>query len=174
MVPQGISANLNATAAPTALQAAFAGGRRWMRQIGSGKVANVAAISKAENVDRSYVSRMINLTTVAPEIQAAILDETLPGTVSLFDLASDTPLSWEQQRRGLKTYIDKGCRPFPRLAGERDQPARNNVPECRLAERYLQQLQSKRKPACPQVCGVDFATRAPVIDHAGNNEEQGD
>ena len=30
--------------------------------------------------------------------QVAILDETLPGTVSLFDLASDTPLSWEQQR----------------------------------------------------------------------------
>jgi hypothetical protein len=98
MVPQGISANLNATAAPTALQVALARGRRWKRQIESGKVANVAAISKAENVDRSYVSRMINLTTVAPEIQAAILDETLPGTVSLFDLASDTPLSWEQQR----------------------------------------------------------------------------
>ena len=98
VVPQGISANLNATAAPTALQVAFARGRRWMRQIDSGKVANVAAISKAENVDRSYVSRMINLTTVTPEIQAAILDETLPGTVSLFDLASDTPLSWEQQR----------------------------------------------------------------------------
>ena len=31
--------------------------------------------------------------------QAAILDEKLPDTVSLFDLASDTPLSWEVQRR---------------------------------------------------------------------------
>ena len=38
------------------------------------------------------------LTTLAPEIQAAILDETLPDTLSLFDLASDTPLSWEEQR----------------------------------------------------------------------------
>ncbi len=44
----------------------------------------------------SHLSR--NLTTLAPEIQAAILDETLPDTVSLFDLASDTPLSWEEQR----------------------------------------------------------------------------
>ena len=42
---------------------------------------------------------MVNLTTLAPEIQAAILDETLPDAVSLFDLASDTPLSWEEQRR---------------------------------------------------------------------------
>ncbi len=41
---------------------------------------------------------MVNLTTLAPDIQAAILDETLPDTLSLFDLAVDTPLSWEEQR----------------------------------------------------------------------------
>ncbi|MEO8859252.1 MAG: LacI family transcriptional regulator [Burkholderiaceae bacterium] len=98
VVPQGISAALNATAAPTALQVALARGHRWLRQIESGRATNISAIAKAENVDRSYISRMINLTTLAPEIQAAILDETLPDTVSLFDLASDTPLSWEEQR----------------------------------------------------------------------------
>ena len=97
-VPQGISNGLKAMVAPTALQVALARGHRWLRQIESGKVANIAAIAKAENVDRSYISRMVNLTTLAPEIQAAILDETLPDSVSLFDLASDTPLSWEEQR----------------------------------------------------------------------------
>ena len=61
-------------------------------------MTNIAAIAKAEGVDRSYISRMVNLTTLAPEIHPAILDETLPDTVSLFDLASDTPLSWEGQR----------------------------------------------------------------------------
>jgi hypothetical protein len=81
----------------TALQIALARGHRWLRQIESGKVANLAAIAKAENVDNSYVSRMVNLTTLAPDIQAAILDETLPDTVALFDLAVDTPLSWEEQ-----------------------------------------------------------------------------
>ena len=98
MVPQGISTSLTAVAAPTALQVALARGHRWLRQIESGEVANISAIAKAENVDRSYISRMINLTTLAPEFQAAILDETLPDTVSMFDLASDTPLSWEEQR----------------------------------------------------------------------------
>ena len=44
---------------------------------------------------------MVNLTMLAPDIQAAILDETLPDTVSLFDLAVDMPLSWEEQRRRL-------------------------------------------------------------------------
>ena len=50
---------------------------------------------------------MINLTTLAPEIQAAILDETLPDTVSLFDLVSDTPLSWEVQRGRVGNRSDR-------------------------------------------------------------------
>jgi hypothetical protein len=33
---------------------------------------------RKEGVDSSYVSRMVNLTTLAPDIVAAILDETLP------------------------------------------------------------------------------------------------
>ena len=99
VVPQGISATVGGNAAPTALQIALARGHRWLRLIECGKVANLAAIAKLENVDRSYVSRMVNLTTLAPDIQAAILDETLPDTVSLFDLAIDTPLSWDKQRQ---------------------------------------------------------------------------
>ena len=98
MVPPGVSATAIGEPVPTALQIALARGHRWLRQIESGKATNLAAIAKAENVDNSYVSRMVNLTTLAPDIQAAILDETLPDTLSLFDLAVDTPLSWRQQR----------------------------------------------------------------------------
>ena len=72
VVPKGLSNDLNATAAPTALQVALARGHRWLRQIESGKVTNISAIAKAENVDRSYISRMVNLTTLAPESQVAI------------------------------------------------------------------------------------------------------
>ena len=36
----------------------------------------------------SYVSRMVNRTTIAPDIVAAILDETLRPDVTLFDLAT--------------------------------------------------------------------------------------
>jgi hypothetical protein len=47
---------------------------------------------------RDYVSRRVNLTTFAPDIAAAILDETLPPEVTLFGLAAGTPLPWEGQR----------------------------------------------------------------------------
>ena len=57
-------------------------------------------------MDRAYVSRMVNLTTLAPDIVAAILDETLPSEVTLFDLASGTPLLWDEQR----ALIQSVCR----------------------------------------------------------------
>lgn len=42
-------------------------------------------IATGEGIDNSYVSRMVNLTTLAPDI--AILDDALPDRVTLFDLA---------------------------------------------------------------------------------------
>jgi hypothetical protein len=39
----------------------------------------------------------------------AILDESLPDTVALFDLTSDTPLSWAE-RRGRVAGVDSIAR----------------------------------------------------------------
>ena len=54
-----------------------------------------------EGIDNSYVSRMVNLTTLAPDIVAAILDDALPNHVTLFDLAVDPPALWDEQRARL-------------------------------------------------------------------------
>ena len=54
-------------------------------------------LARREGVDDSYVSRMINLTTLAPDLVAAILDETLAPEVTLFGLAAGTPVLWEKQ-----------------------------------------------------------------------------
>jgi hypothetical protein len=40
---------------------------------------------------------MVNLTALAPDIVAAILDNTLPETLTLFDLAVDPPAVWDEQ-----------------------------------------------------------------------------
>ena len=41
---------------------------------------------------------MLNLTTLAPDIVAAILDDALPGHITLLDLAINPPVIWEEQR----------------------------------------------------------------------------
>jgi hypothetical protein len=64
----------------------------------SGKVQSLTAIAMREGVDNSYVSRIVNLTTLAPDIVDAILHNALPDHLTLFDLAVDPPALWEDQR----------------------------------------------------------------------------
>ena len=84
--------------AATPLQLALARGHRWLAMLESGKVKNLTEIAALEGVDNSYVSRMVNLTTLAPDIVEAILEDALPDHLTLFDLAVDPPASWEEQR----------------------------------------------------------------------------
>lgn len=82
---------------PTVLQLALARGHRWMRKFESGEIETIKEIAEREDVDNSYVSRMINLTTLAPEIVEAILEDTMPGNITLFELAVDPPVLWVEQ-----------------------------------------------------------------------------
>jgi len=68
----------------------------------SGEARTLSEVAEREGMDRVYVSRMVNLTTLAPDIVAAFLDETLPPKVTLFDLTSGTPLLWEGQRKRIR------------------------------------------------------------------------
>ena len=71
----------------------------WLTLLKSGKARNLAEVAEMEGMDRAYVSRMLNLPTMAPDIVASILDKSLPDHVTLFDLASGTPLLCDEQRR---------------------------------------------------------------------------
>ena len=83
---------------PTPLQLALARGHRWLGMLESGEAKSLKEIAAREGIDNSYVSRMVNLTTLAPDIVAAILDDTLPSHITLFDLAVDPPALWDEQR----------------------------------------------------------------------------
>ena len=83
--------------ATTPLQRALARGHRWLAMLGSGEAKSLKEIAAREGVDNSYVSRMVNLTTLAPDIVAAILDDAMPNHVTLFDLAVDPPALWDDQ-----------------------------------------------------------------------------
>ena len=55
----------------TPLQLALARGHRWLAMLESGEVSSMKEIARREGVNDSYVSRMVNLTTLAPDILAA-------------------------------------------------------------------------------------------------------
>jgi hypothetical protein len=59
-------------------------------------------------VNATYVSRILRLTLLAPEIVEEILDGRQPAWLQLDDLLEGFPLQWEGQRRGL--YLDRQSR----------------------------------------------------------------
>lgn len=60
-------------------------------------------IAKREGACSSYMSRMANLTTLAPDIVAAILDDELPNHhMTLLELVVDPPALWDGQLKRLE------------------------------------------------------------------------
>ena len=55
-------------------------------------------LAQAKRVAPSYVSRVLRLTLLAPEIVEAILDGRQPEEMQLDDLLEGFPLEWDAQR----------------------------------------------------------------------------
>jgi hypothetical protein len=85
----------------------------------SGEATSLKEIATRVGIDNSYVRRMVNRTTLAPDIVAAILDDALPSHITLFDLAVDPPALWDEQRERVGLLYRKStsiCRRRPRAA----------------------------------------------------------
>ncbi|HRH78518.1 MAG TPA: LacI family transcriptional regulator [Cellvibrionaceae bacterium] len=83
---------------PTSLQSALARGHRWLKMLELGEVTSLKAIAALEQVDERYVSRMINLTTLEPDMVAVILGVNIPDHLTILNMAVNPPVLWEEQR----------------------------------------------------------------------------
>jgi hypothetical protein len=63
--------------------------------------ATIEELARRERVNRGYMSRMVRLTLLAPDIVEAILDGRQPAEMQLDDLLEGFPLEWDGQRRWL-------------------------------------------------------------------------
>jgi hypothetical protein len=76
---------------------ALARAHRWRRMLESGDYTTLAEMADAGRISRSYVSRILRLTLLAPDIVERILDGRLaPG---LPQLLKPFPVEWEAQRK---------------------------------------------------------------------------
>src|SRR6195952_804823 len=71
---------------------------RWRQMIESGKYGSSAELAKAEKVNDSYLSRILRLTLIAPDITEAILTGRQPSTLQLDELLKPLPAAWDGQR----------------------------------------------------------------------------
>jgi predicted nucleic acid-binding Zn ribbon protein len=76
---------------------ALARAHRWNRMLEAGKCRSIAKIAEAEKIDRSFVSRLLDLTLLAPDIQEAILEGRQPKGLQLEELTRAMPGAWRDQ-----------------------------------------------------------------------------
>jgi hypothetical protein len=74
---------------------------RWREMLETGQHGTAADLAKAEKVNDSYLSRMLRLTLLAPDIVEAILDGRQPRALELGALMRLLPFDWDQQRAAL-------------------------------------------------------------------------
>ena len=86
-----------------ALLTAIARAYSWQDQLESGEFEDLEDIAKANGVDRSYVGRMLQLTSLAPDIVESILAGQVFADISLQRFRKGIPVLWEEQRRALKS-----------------------------------------------------------------------
>jgi hypothetical protein len=74
---------------------------KWFNDFVSGRVNNFAEIASQEGIDKSYVSRVMNLAFLAPDIIESIIAGRQPADLNVEKLTKriDLPLDWEQQRQ---------------------------------------------------------------------------
>ena len=63
----------------------------------SGVVSTVGEIAVREKINKSYVSRVLRLTLLAPDIVEAILDGRQPEGMTLPGLLKAVPVEWRLQ-----------------------------------------------------------------------------
>lgn len=77
---------------------ALARAYRWQGEIDSGEVPGAEAIAARHGVNRAYVSRILGLAMLAPDLTQAALNGDEPGGLSLRRLAKRLPSGWDEQR----------------------------------------------------------------------------
>ena len=75
---------------------------RWKRMLESSEYATVAELAEREGIAPSYMTRVLRLTLLAPDIVEAILDGKQGPLVTLVRVMEPFPVEWNDQLPSLR------------------------------------------------------------------------
>ena len=70
---------------------------RWMRMLESGEYITIAELAKGEGIAPSYMTRVLRLALLAPDLVEEILDGQQGPGVTLARVMEPFPVEWEEQ-----------------------------------------------------------------------------
>ena len=71
---------------------------RWKQMLESGEFATIAELAERGGIAPSYMTRVLRLTLLAPDVIEAILDGRQSAEVTLAGVLKDVPLVWERRK----------------------------------------------------------------------------
>jgi hypothetical protein len=80
-----------------AMVKAIARAFRWREMLENGTHATIAEIAAAENINESYVGRVLRLTLLAPNIVASIMGGQHIAGITLAAILQPFPVLWNEQ-----------------------------------------------------------------------------
>ena len=83
----------------TLWQLAIARAWQWQEELESGEYSTVNELARAKKLDRTYVSRILQLTSLAPDIVESLLAGDDCKGLSLRQLRKGIPALWSEQRK---------------------------------------------------------------------------
>ena len=72
---------------------------RWRRQLEDGTRKSLGDIARAEKISATYITRILRLSLLAPDIVEAALAGRRVASLPLQRLENGMPLAWDQQRQ---------------------------------------------------------------------------
>ena len=83
---------------------------RWKRMLESGEFVTIAELAEREGIAPSYMTRILRLTLLAPDIVEEILDGTQGPEVTLARLLATIPVEWAAQTDHLGQIAEASIR----------------------------------------------------------------
>lgn len=72
---------------------------KWQKWLYTGKYISVEEISDIENINRSYVLRILRLMKLSPTIIQSVLDGNQPDGFGLSSVEKTFPIIWSEQEK---------------------------------------------------------------------------
>lgn len=99
VLPADIAPDIERSPANESLVTALVRAYCWNEQLRSGRFQSIPELAAAVKFERTYVSRILELVNLAPDIAQAILDGNEPDGFTLDKLRQGIPVLWEDQRK---------------------------------------------------------------------------
>ena len=100
VLPDGTQGNpLPKATIDNTLVKAIARAFRWQAMMENGTYGCIEDIARAERINGSFVSRVIRLALLAPDIVELVLTGRQPAALTLKGLMAPFPVEWDRQRQ---------------------------------------------------------------------------